>query len=509
MTAYPTGRALGVQEAYDALDEYGKTFGRVPLLLLLHAAVPQSFRADMLNLLKLNFLAHEAGMDVTVDADVLFSPLVESAAAGYYRLDPAVRRHCLALLDAAYRHEPERRTSEVARFVLAYADALERRAELAVDPLLAEYLAIQRWVALAFIDPAKAAEEFARALAMSAAEPQSGVRARLGTMAAALSIPLEGHEQLLAYARSLDAIARGDEDLADRLLTGLGPEEIRVGGVALQPARRALKQQGPASAQSEPSVVPPNASTVPPQMGWPSTGPPTLLPEFTRYAIRRLLSSTGPEILLLEGGAESPIEDTLELIRFAGSATNWQLVMVDFSDYWAGRTPAQVVHEIASQAGLDASRIPDSLSEQTESRYVLRLADWLSFALRDLRACIVLKGFENAVLSWQILDLIRQLLLVRTRRPGPVRFVLVNFKEALPSEIEASAEHLTLSPVTPQDVADYLRSAFRQRGQNVSEDVLAAATEEVLRSLPEGRRYRIKDLRRVLERAVKLLFEQS
>jgi hypothetical protein len=502
---YPTGRALGVQEAYDALDEYGKTFGRVPLLLLLHAAVPQSFRADMLNLLKLNFLPQEAGTDVTVDADVLFSPLVECAAAGYYRLDPAVRRHCLALLDAAYRHEPERRTSEVARFVLAYTDALERRAELAVDPLLAEYLALQRWVALAFIDPAKVAEEFARALATSAAEPQSGVRARLGTMAAALSIPLEGHEQLLAYARGLDALARGDEDLADRLLTGLGQEEIRVGGVVLRPASKAVKRQGSVAAQSEP----PNASIVPLQMDWLSTEPPMLLPESARHAIRRLVASAGSAVLLLEGGADSPIEETFELIRVVCSATQLRLVMVDFGDYWAGGAPEQVVREIASKAGLDVSRMPVKSSEQTESRNILRLADWLSFALRDISACIVLKGFDQAAISWQVLDLIRQLLVVGTRGPSPVRFVLVNFKEALPTAIEAITKRLTLSPATPQNVSDYLRSAFRQRGQDVSEDVLAAATDEVLRSLPDSRRYRTQDLLRVLERAVKLLFEQS
>ena len=121
-------RPLTIQEAYDALDRFGRDSGRVRLLLLLHAAVPQSFRADLLNLLKVNFLEAETGSDLTVDADVLLSPLVQPAAAGYYRLDPEVRRHCLALLDAAYRDRPARRSVQVARFLLAYAEALERQA---------------------------------------------------------------------------------------------------------------------------------------------------------------------------------------------------------------------------------------------------------------------------------------------------------------------------------------------------------------------------------------------
>jgi hypothetical protein len=245
--------ALNVQEAYDALEQYGATYGRIPLLVLLHAAVPQSFRADMLNLIKLNFLAHEAGTDLTVDADVLFSPLVESVAAGYYRLDPEVRRHCLALLDAAYRYEPERRSAEVARFVLAYADEMERRVQVILDPLLMEYLTIQRWVALAFIDPTRAASEFAQALERSETESDAAVRARIGTMAAALSIPLECQDRLLAYARGLDAISRGDDEVADQLFAALGNEEIRVGEVVLRPAQ---PRDWRAEVEGEPEAVP-------------------------------------------------------------------------------------------------------------------------------------------------------------------------------------------------------------------------------------------------------------
>jgi hypothetical protein len=649
MAVYPAGRLLNVQDAYDALEDYGKTFGRVPLLLLLHAAVPQSFRADMLNLVKLNFLAHEAGTDLTVDADVLFSPLVDSTAAGYYRLDPEVRRHCLALLDAAYRYEPERRTVEVARFVLVYADAVERRAGLAVDPLLAEFLAIQRWVAFAFIDPAKAAEEFAWVLENSAAEPQAGVRARLGTMTAALSIPLEGHEQLLAYARGLEAITRGDEDFAEGLFTDLGQEEIRVGGVVLNPGRRVLERRRPASAEVvhegppmprlrpkvcvsysiangkeaqhiaetlqeegfnvfldgertnlgstfeqkllerirvsdflvivisqnllrgdpaffsslEEQAVRTEMHLRRPESGYliavlldetrmaqlpefmrdvqavpapdgrlpdgfatslwvkyiasqsargtvfPRATPPTLLPEYAQRAIEKFLRSTRSTVLLIEGGGDSAIEQVPELLTFGPEGLDLLLAVVNLSDYAAGRTPADVAHTIAAQTGVDGSQMPTPLAEQTDARHIRQLADWLRFVLRDRETVVVLKGFENAALPWQVLDMIRQLIVDAVDRTRPLRFVLLNFTERLPASVGLSAKRIALGPVTREDVLAYLRTAFQQRGQQVPLPVLEAATDEVLRSVREKGRNRTYELSRALERAVRLLFEET
>jgi hypothetical protein len=71
MRAYPADRPLKIDEAYERLDAYGRQYGRLPLLLLFHAAVPESFRAELLNLLKVNFLAHEVGADMTVPRDHL------------------------------------------------------------------------------------------------------------------------------------------------------------------------------------------------------------------------------------------------------------------------------------------------------------------------------------------------------------------------------------------------------------------------------------------------------
>lgn len=233
---------LGPGAAYDALDNYGRHYGRLPLLLLLHAAVPQSFRPDLLNLIKVNFVP-EAGDDLTVDADVLLSPLVKSTGAGLHRLDPEVRRQCLVLLDAAHKHSAERRSVAVARFLLAYVDEMIRRPRTAEDPLLAEYLRVEGWVAGAFVNPHEIAGHFARALEPIALGQHAAVRLHLGGLASALSVPLTGYPELIAYARALDAINTGNETEAELLIRRLGSEALEVGGVTLRAPAELLRER--------------------------------------------------------------------------------------------------------------------------------------------------------------------------------------------------------------------------------------------------------------------------
>ena len=79
-------RPLEVREAYAALEQYAADYGREALLLLMHASVPETLRADLLDLIRVNFLPdHRA--DLSLDADVLFSPLATVLGRGYYRLD--------------------------------------------------------------------------------------------------------------------------------------------------------------------------------------------------------------------------------------------------------------------------------------------------------------------------------------------------------------------------------------------------------------------------------------
>jgi hypothetical protein len=206
-------------DAYEALQEFGRQNGAMRLMLLAHCAVPEQVRPDLVNLIKSNFLP-ESGNDLSVDADVLFCPLFEPIGTDFYRMAPEVRRQCLAFLDSVYRQDEERRTNQVARLLLRYLDQLETRPDARADLVFSEFIDVQRWGALAFLDPSRTAQEMARALATHA-DSSNSTSFRLGGVTAALSIPLAGHQGLLPYAKSVDALQNGNVQLARELMEAL------------------------------------------------------------------------------------------------------------------------------------------------------------------------------------------------------------------------------------------------------------------------------------------------
>jgi hypothetical protein len=250
-------RPLQVQEAYAALEQYVADYGRSALLLMMHAAVPETLRVDLLHLIRVNFLA-QLESDASLEADVLFGPLTSSAQGnGYYRIDAQVRWHCLGLLQSLYRNEPRPRALRVAELLWRYVSAREPTATREADPQLAEYLAIQRWVALAYLEPKNAARAFALALHRASTDVEQTVL-RLGGLASAIELPLAGEQELLTYAQGLDALVRGDEGRATELLGALGSKELRVSDVLLKSGATLLHER------KLPTPTPP--STVPPAL---------------------------------------------------------------------------------------------------------------------------------------------------------------------------------------------------------------------------------------------------
>jgi|GEM_PF-5758162 len=245
-------RPLEVREAYEALEQYAADYGREPLLLLMHASVPETLRADLLNLIRLNFMPGR-GRELSLEADVLFSPLCSALGGGYYRIDAQVRWHGLALLRSRYRDEARPRARRVAELLWRYIESTEQQAARAADPQLSEFLAIQRWVALAFLEPAGAAHAFADALRQGSEAPDAAAVLRLGGLASAIELPLANEPELLAYARGLDALVSGDEAQARSLLGGLGDDEIRVGDIALKSPAELLRQQFPDTVAQAPA----------------------------------------------------------------------------------------------------------------------------------------------------------------------------------------------------------------------------------------------------------------
>ncbi|MET0645603.1 MAG: hypothetical protein ABW208_03220, partial [Pyrinomonadaceae bacterium] len=178
-----TPSTMSPLEAYEALMLFARRRGEGALRLAMHAAVPQSFRPDLLHLLKLNFLPRELH-DPGTEADVLFSPLCEEVGRGYFEFGPHVRSLLLDNLAANYATDRTPRIQRVANFLLFYVEHAERRAAGGLDRLRRDYLEVQRWVALAFLDPDDAARQLAAALKGTVAPGgEFAARLRLGGLA--------------------------------------------------------------------------------------------------------------------------------------------------------------------------------------------------------------------------------------------------------------------------------------------------------------------------------------
>jgi hypothetical protein len=220
-------------EAFETLVRFAGARGEAALRLAMHTAVPQSFRPDLLHLLKLNFVP-EAAEDTAVEADVLLAPFSQELGGGYFVFEVEVRRLLLEYLGQVYASEPLHRVHQVADFLLRFVEHAERRSH-AADRLGREFLETQRWVGLAFSQPEAAAAQLASALESAEQNPVLTAQLNLSGVAHAMSIPLARYRALLIYATGLDALHSGDDDDARELLEPLADTEIVVGSITLSP----------------------------------------------------------------------------------------------------------------------------------------------------------------------------------------------------------------------------------------------------------------------------------
>lgn len=247
MSAARAAGAMRPLEAFHAVSRFAARLGDAAFRLAMHAAVPQSFRPDLLHLLRLNFVP-EAADAGAAEADVLLAPFSAELGGGYFQFDPEVRRLLLDYLRETYAGEPVSRVVRVADFLLAYVEHAERGATAGLDRLAHDFLHTQRWVGLAFARPDEAAEQLAGALHDAEHDTAVGVRLHLGGVAHAVAIPLAHRRDLLQYARALEALESGDRETAVQILEPLSRRDIKVGGITLHPASVLQRQRRGAGA---------------------------------------------------------------------------------------------------------------------------------------------------------------------------------------------------------------------------------------------------------------------
>jgi phenylalanine-4-hydroxylase len=252
-----------IADAYDRIVNFARRFGEPHITLAMHAALPLGLTAELVHLIRANFVA---SAPMIAEADLLLSPLCREVGGESYEMYPEVRELLLAELneDEAFGAE---RVKELADFLMVYAT---RHLKAAHHPELRDFLAAQLWTALAHRDPAEAARSLAEALQHCLTTPTTNPvgSLRLAQLARTMNAQLVGQDHVLSYAAGIEHLARGDVSRAAELFDNLGPlQQAPVIKSITLPAPAGLTQWWPEAAedsaagrQTQPALLPPHVS---------------------------------------------------------------------------------------------------------------------------------------------------------------------------------------------------------------------------------------------------------
>ncbi|HEU4560021.1 MAG TPA: hypothetical protein VFS20_19380, partial [Longimicrobium sp.] len=179
---------------------FSRRFGRDTTALAMHAALPLGLSPELVHLLRANFVPRAPFI---AEADLLLSPLCAEVGGGMYEMDADVRELLLAEMARTPGYGRARLRS-VARFLGVWA---ARALDDTADPDVQGHLRVQQWVALAYADPARAAEELAAALRGGVERADRGEVARVARLTTVLSAPLAAQLELRRYAGTVERIA--------------------------------------------------------------------------------------------------------------------------------------------------------------------------------------------------------------------------------------------------------------------------------------------------------------
>jgi uncharacterized protein YjbI with pentapeptide repeats len=216
------------------IASFEKRFGKAHLYLAYHAAFPLALTPDLLYRLWANFPLNIHSEVLYIPwvavADLLLSSLCDEVGYQLYEMDLAVRNELLSRLlqDENFGQE---RINHLSEFLLNYI----RHQLRSDDPDIYDFAQAQRWTALAYTHPSKAASELALFLSKLNQEDKTELL-RLGSLVETLALPLgEKFQPLLIYARGMAIFARGNLEGATALLNQViePGNRIRIAGVNL------------------------------------------------------------------------------------------------------------------------------------------------------------------------------------------------------------------------------------------------------------------------------------
>lgn len=212
---------------------FERRFGKKHLVFAYHAAFPLTLTPDLLQCLWANFRCDMRGevLDIPWVAvnDFLLSGLCEEVGEELYEMDAEIRDFLLEQLQGEENFQ-HKRIQELSSFLLAYAEPLLDNS----DRDLRDFAQAQRWTALAYSQPEKAARELALELSKTYQnESDRDDIIRISEIVETLKNPLAEFEQLLNYARGMVDLVRGNAETALNYFEKLGTNEniVSISGV--------------------------------------------------------------------------------------------------------------------------------------------------------------------------------------------------------------------------------------------------------------------------------------
>ncbi len=216
------------------VERFAKRFGTAHIFFAQHAAFPLMLTPSLAYRLWACFQRDTQGKKLYIPwiavADFLLSSLCDEVSHELYEINIAVREVLLKDLQA----NPNlgyQRIQGLSTFLLK---DIKRHLE-SHDPEVRDIADIQRWMALAYVQPGDTARQLAEAIRDSLEHDNKPDLLRLASLAETFAHPLAAFAPLLTYARGVGYYARGDMERAWADMSGLATSEhpVQIQGIYL------------------------------------------------------------------------------------------------------------------------------------------------------------------------------------------------------------------------------------------------------------------------------------
>lgn len=230
--------------AYLQLQNFEKKFrelgyGEGHMLFACHAAFPVLLTPDLLYKLWLNFQQYPtqegtAYIDRVAVSDLLHAPLVKEVGTEVYEMNPKVRSALLYCLEQRF---DQQRIKALAAFMLQYLSKYHWTS----DPLLDRTREMQEFNALAYLQPAVAANKLRNAFSKAIQTQGRGEQFRIQSLVNRLEHQYEhlqpdlkkgekeAFDTLVAYTKGMQNFTKGDYAKAVTTFTDTLPRTARAG----------------------------------------------------------------------------------------------------------------------------------------------------------------------------------------------------------------------------------------------------------------------------------------